>query len=850
MATVIDSLIVALSLDPKEFTKGQKAAAAEILKTRQAAEKHGKGIEKSMEGAAEAVDRLARNALKLFAIFTAGRAIGAFTADVTAADAALGRLAKSVGSTPDVISSLGNAVARNGGSATAAAGSFERLADSINEIKTTGNSSILPYLYRLQGLGGKQINLNKEMSETFGDLAENAKNIADKQGVPFATYLLKQAGVDRDTAALLVKGREAYNKALAESRRIGIVRKEDTEAAQKLETTMESLRQTSEGFGRTILTAVTPTITDLLERMREWITANQDWIKTEIVAKVREFAEWLKTIDWNSILSGIREFIKGADDAAKAVGGWKVVAEAFFALWAASRIAALFAPIMLQIAGIRLALLGLGPVGWSLLGLGAIGGALAAADPNKAIVSGGRDPVGALNPGDELPGAGPATPREGSGGTGRRGWWRRNAPTWLGGDRAGGAGIRDRAARGASGRIQQNANSAAALEEFKKAGLPAEGIAALMGSAQQESSFNPRASNGSHTGLLQWDNQTRWPKIEKWIKSQGGDPYDARWQAQAAIAEGRAKPGDPLYDHPRTERGWKALETSAGNLGKAIGGISDIERFGAGEEGRRASYAQSWLPHVNGSAPSPTAVSANTPAGVNDISKQATYSNGQLDGVKGFVVHHTGGRGTPESVVGTLNQRGLGVQYVMDRDGKVYQTLPPGARGAHIRPAQNGSGLSNANSLGMEVIAKDDKDITPTQVEAAKRFIGQMQKQYPGMQVYGHGEINGHKQETEGKTIVDAIRKSSPPAAVAPAQTSGLDARRAGAMAAIAQVSAAQVASVSNTSNDNRNSYSSENHIGSINIQTASTDASGIARDIKPALQRHAFAAAANYARA
>ena len=77
-----------------------------------------------------------------------------------------------------------------------------------------------------------------------------------------------------------------------------------------------------------------------------------------------------------------------------------------------------------------------------------------------------------------------------------------------------------------------------------------------------------------------------------------------------------------------------------------------------------------------------------------------------------------------------------------------------------------------------------------------------------------------------------------------------LDAQRAGAQAAIAQVQAAQAASVSNTANDNRNSYHSENHIGSVNVITPATDASGIARDIKPALQRHAFATAANYARA
>lgn len=129
-----------------------------------------------------------------------------------------------------------------------------------------------------------------------------------------------------------------------------------------------------------------------------------------------------------------------------------------------------------------------------------------------------------------------------------------------------------------------------------------------------------------------------------------------------------------------------------------------------------------------------------------------------------FIVHHTGGRGTPESVLSTLNQRGLGVEYVMDRDGKIYQIGRPGA--ANIMPEnkyrQNpilGEGkpfLTNQNIVGMEVIAKDDKDVTPAQRDAAARFI---RERYPNTPVFGHGEVNpGHKEPDEGMTITNAIR--------------------------------------------------------------------------------------------
>lgn len=138
-------------------------------------------------------------------------------------------------------------------------------------------------------------------------------------------------------------------------------------------------------------------------------------------------------------------------------------------------------------------------------------------------------------------------------------------------------------------------------------------------------------------------------------------------------------------------------------------------------------------------------------------------SKGNLKERKGFIIHHTGGRGDVGGVINTLNQRGLSVQYVIDREGQIHQLLPSGARASHMRSGQGvGEGLSNSNTEGVEIIAKDDSDILPVQVEAAKQLVAQLG--YSPSQVYGHGEVNPHKQRTEGATVVSAIRGGSPPA--------------------------------------------------------------------------------------
>lgn len=133
----------------------------------------------------------------------------------------------------------------------------------------------------------------------------------------------------------------------------------------------------------------------------------------------------------------------------------------------------------------------------------------------------------------------------------------------------------------------------------------------------------------------------------------------------------------------------------------------------------------------------------------------------KLSDVKGLTIHHTGGRGTPGGVVGVLNKRGFGAQFIMDRDGTIYQTVPEGGRVAHMKNAQNGSGLSNDNTMGIEIIANDDNDLTPAQVASAVRWIEMMRQKYPGIgdNVFGHGEVNSHKQATEGMAVINAWRQ-------------------------------------------------------------------------------------------
>jgi hypothetical protein len=214
-----------------------------------------------------------------------------------------------------------------------------------------------------------------------------------------------------------------------------------------------------------------------------------------------------------------------------------------------------------------------------------------------------------------------------------------------------------------------------------------------------------------------------------------------------------------------------AVAVATGNYAAATSALSPSQHDAQNGVGQPGSIVGAPLTGATMTGKPPTLTA--------DLSGLSTYANkGQPIQPQGFIVHHTGGGGTPQDVIQTLNQRGppggLGVQYIMDRDGKIYSALPEGTRGSHMAGdngvAKNGSGLSNANTLGMEIIAKDAGDVTPQQKVAAASFIAAKTAQYgfPVSKVFGHGEVQSNKEPDEGLAVAQMVRGGAAGAATRP----------------------------------------------------------------------------------
>ena len=166
---------------------------------------------------------------------------------------------------------------------------------------------------------------------------------------------------------------------------------------------------------------------------------------------------------------------------------------------------------------------------------------------------------------------------------------------------------------------------------------------------------------------------------------------------------------------------------------------------------------------------------AATPAGqVTTVNPDGTpfpveqAPNGQAPSA--LIIHHTSGRGSPANVVdGWRTERpGVGSQFIMDRDGVIHDTQKEfgyGGTGHFLHSVI--PGVSNQTAVGIEVIAKNDADMTPAQLESLKKFAGP-DGPYAKVPVYGHSDVSPGDRDNEGVRGVAAINEARAAGPTAP----------------------------------------------------------------------------------
>lgn len=294
MATVIDSLIVTLGLDNKDFQQGMKDTEKGLSDTRKKTDRVGKQIAASGKDAAEFFGQMQRSAIKFFAVLTAGKGLINFTRDVVTTGANLSRLSKNLNISADTMHRWGKASELNGGSMEGFLGTLQNLNNQVTEIFMKGDSAITPYLRQLGVSVTDAAGKAKPLTTVLGDIADATEKAFPDRQQRYA--YLQQMGFDEGTINLIAKGGKELRSTLAAQQ--GFSQK-DADAAYRAEQTWIKAQQRLEKLTREVVVKVLPS----LERLAESFVKMAEVIIPPLSEAVEIFAELdEKTDGWSTSL--------------------------------------------------------------------------------------------------------------------------------------------------------------------------------------------------------------------------------------------------------------------------------------------------------------------------------------------------------------------------------------------------------------------------------------------------------------------------------------------------------------------------------------------------------------------
>lgn len=84
-----------------------------------------------------------------------------------------------------------------------------------------------------------------------------------------------------------------------------------------------------------------------------------------------------------------------------------------------------------------------------------------------------------------------------------------------------------------------------------------------------------------------------------------------------------------------------------------------------------------------------------------------------------------------------------GAQYVVDRDGTIYQACDPNYGTVHVDIFRTQNGINNDNAIGIEIVRSGKQKYTPAQLDSVTRLVAYLQDHFKVGNdcIFGHGQI-------------------------------------------------------------------------------------------------------------
>lgn len=296
MANVIESLLVSLGLDTKEYEKGVKKAekstdalakkekdakkknSDQDKKDAKERDKHQKEREKQNKQTIDGLNKIRNQILGVMTVFAAGQGIMSFAKSTIFGASAIGRFAENSGMAVSEVAGLGQALERIGGSSEEAQGTIESLSEEMSKYKMGMESAITEYIRWQGGISHGELDTTKNLILGMADAFQkmNEQNPAD------ALMKAHRMGISTNMFNLLKQGRAAVQGQIADGAKLTGINEKQVAVAQKAQKAWADSAARLASVGRSILIPILNAISKWMDKHKDdigrWLEKLQNTI--------------------------------------------------------------------------------------------------------------------------------------------------------------------------------------------------------------------------------------------------------------------------------------------------------------------------------------------------------------------------------------------------------------------------------------------------------------------------------------------------------------------------------------------------------------------------------------------
>lgn len=303
MSSLLDRLVIDLVVNARGVSKGVNLAKKDLKTLDQKAEQTGQSFEGAGKAMSGAFSQARNEALALLAVFTGGRSLKAFTADVTKANAELGYTAQRLNINPQKLAQLQNMIQAVGGSASEAATSFQTMqAMLVDPTQHAAMSNIL-----------RQLNVNtSDVVDAHGHVRDDILKVLNRstQGMDQGrkNTLLGALGIGPGEINLIDQSTQAFDKLEQQFKDTGPTQEQIAHSQQLLKDWTALTAQTGK-LGLSIVDDVTPGLDHLVQDLAALEGGHPKAIKdiAEITAAIIALGGAIKGV---MAVRGVLSFLK------------------------------------------------------------------------------------------------------------------------------------------------------------------------------------------------------------------------------------------------------------------------------------------------------------------------------------------------------------------------------------------------------------------------------------------------------------------------------------------------------------------------------------------------------------